>query len=97
MANTKRILAATAAAAATGAVAVAAKKIIDGTAIYSVRPDGEGWMVKSVGSKRASSRHETKKQAVHAAKRIAEAKRPSRLVIFTTDGDIQRWHDYDKT
>lgn len=96
MANAKRIIAATAAAAATGAVAVAAKKYIDGTSIYSVRPDGDGWMVKSVGHKRAASRHETKKEAVQAGKHLAENKRPSRLVIFTSDGDIQRWQDYEK-
>lgn len=91
---TKIIAGAAAAAAATGLAAVAAKKMSTPKVVYHVSADGDEWVVMAEGAKRATSRHDTKKEAVSAARDLAKARMPSRLIIHKQDGEIQRSHDY---
>lgn len=92
----KKVLGAAAGAAAATAVGIAAAKMKGRapTALY-VRPDDEGWIVGTDGAKRAASRHETKRQAVKAARELAASKAPSRLVIHRRDGSVQKEHGYE--
>lgn len=96
MENKTKIIAGVAAAAATtGLAALAAKKRAAPDVVYHVAADGDGWSIKGEGAKAAVSRHPTKKKAVSAARDIARAKAPSRLVIHREDGAIQRTHEYE--
>lgn len=96
MENKTKIIAGVAAAAATtGIAAFAAKKRTAAAVVYHVTPDGDGWSVQGEGAKGAVSRHPTKKEAVSAAREVAQASAPSRLVIHRQDGSIQRSHEYD--
>lgn len=96
MENKTKIIAGVAAAAATtGLAALAAKKRAAPAVVYHVTVDGDEWSVKGEGAKGAVSRHPTKRQAVSAARDIARAKAPSRLVIHKEDGAIQRTHEYE--
>ncbi len=98
MENKTKIIAGVAAAAATtGIAAFAAKKRTAAAVVYHVTPDGDGWSVKSEGAKGHLSRHATKKEAVSAAREVAHASAPSRLVIHKQDGTIQRTHEYEPT
>ncbi|MFW6039881.1 MAG: DUF2188 domain-containing protein [Gemmatimonadota bacterium] len=95
MANKTKIIAGVAAAAATTGFAVlAARKRAAPDVVYHVTADGDGWSVTSEGAKRALSRHPTKQQAVSAARDVAHANAPSRLVIHKQDGAVQRTHEY---
>lgn len=92
----KRIIAGVAAAAATTGLAVlAAKKRAAPAVVFHVTADGDGWTLKGEGGKQAVSRHPTKKQAVSAARDVAHANAPSRLVIHRQDGSVQRTHEYE--
>jgi hypothetical protein len=96
MANRKRIIAGVAAAAATtGLAALAAKRRTASGSVYHVVAEGDAWIVRAGGAKQAVSRHTTKKQAVGAARDIAHANAPSRLVIHKGDGAVQRTHEYE--
>ncbi len=96
MENKTKIIAGVAAAAATtGLAAFAAKKRTASAVVYHVTADADGWRVKGEGAKDAVSRHPTKKAAVSAARDLAHANVPSRLVIHTQDGAIQRTHEYE--
>lgn len=95
MAKTTRIIAGVAAAAATTGLAVlAAKRRAAPDVVYHVTADGDGWFVHVEGAKGAVSRHLTKNEAVSAARDVAHADAPSRLVIHKQDGAIQRTHEY---
>ena len=96
MADRKKIIAGVAAAAATtGLAAAAARKMLASKAtVYHVTADGDDWAVRREGGERAVSRHATKKEAVSAARDVAHANRPSRLVIHKQDGEVQRAHEY---
>lgn len=95
MVSGKKIIAGVAVAAATtGLAALASTKIKTHGVVYHVAADGEEWTVKAEGAKRAVSRHGTKKDAVGAARELANASRPSRLVIHKLDGEVQRTHEY---
>lgn len=95
MANKTKIIAGvTAAAATTGLAVLAAKRRSAPEAIYHVAAEDEGWIVKGEGARQAVSRHPTKKEAVDAARDVAHAGAPSRLVIHRQDGTIQRTHEY---
>lgn len=94
MAKTTKIIAGVAAAAATTGLVLAAKKKSAPDAVYHVAVDGDGWIVKGEGARHAVSRHATKKEAVNAARDVAHASAPSRLVIHKQDGAVQRTHEY---
>lgn len=53
-----------------------------------VVPHKDGWAVKGEGNTRATSVHNTQKQASDAARRIAQNQQ-SELVIHRTDGRIR--------
>ena len=53
-----------------------------------VVPRGDAWAVKGAGNKRATSFHDTQKQATDAARRIAE-NQGSELVVHRPDGRIR--------
>ena len=53
-----------------------------------VAPRGDAWAVKGAGNKRATSIHDTQKQATDAARRIAE-NQGSELVVHRPDGRIR--------
>lgn len=94
MSTTKKIIAGAAAAAATGIAAAAARRMMKPNVVYHVAADGDEWTLMAEGAKRASSRHATKKDAISAGRELANAKKPSRLVIHKSDGTVQRTHEY---
>ena len=53
-----------------------------------VVPRGDAWAVKGAGNKRATSIHDTQKQATDAARRIAE-NQGSELAVHRPDGRIR--------
>ena len=60
---------------------------------YHVVPHANGWAVKKEGGTRASSVHETKKEALSAGKNLAkEAK--TELVIHNSDGAISNSNSF---
>jgi hypothetical protein len=61
---------------------------------FRLEPDGEeGWVLKTDG-KQDESRFENKRAALREARRVAADAQPSRLVIYRTDGRVQRTHAY---
>lgn len=57
--------------------------------------DGEGWQVKKETNTRASSTHETKSDAVQAAKALAKKRTDGRVLVHKADGTVQRGYRYD--
>jgi len=53
-----------------------------------VEDDGR-WKVEVEGAKRASSTHATKKEALAAARELANGQKPSQLIVHTMDGKIE--------
>lgn len=53
-----------------------------------VVPHGDGWAVKGAGNTRATSIHDTQREAVDAGRAIAE-RQGSELVIHRPDGRIR--------
>jgi hypothetical protein len=93
-AKKKAIGAAGVAAAAVAGIAV--KRKLGGATVYTVRPTDDGWAVAADGSKRASSTHKTKREAVDAGRSLAKSKAPSQLIIHRVDGSVQDSHTYEK-
>ncbi len=58
-----------------------------------VVPHSDGWAVKGAGNQRATSIHNTQKQAIDAARDIAKNQH-SELVIHRTDGRIRDKDSY---
>lgn len=58
-------------------------------AVYRVVPDGERWAIKLEGSYTPLALHERKNDAAKAARDMAEADLPSRLVIVNGHGDVE--------
>jgi hypothetical protein len=89
---------AAAAAATAGAVLYKRKGGSNGDrAVFHVKPDGEGWVVKGDGAERASSTHGTKKDALAAGRELAHKRVPSQLVVHKSDGKVQETWSYDPT
>lgn len=63
-------------------------------AAYSVEPHPDGWAVRHAGVDRALSVHATKKEATVAARQVAKAHAPSRLVLHRADGTAGETVDY---
>lgn len=87
-------VAAGAAAAATAVGIAAVKKHNLKPTVFHVRPGEEGWTLGADGASSPSTRHETKRQAVNAARELAAGSAPSRLVIHRRDGSVQKEHSY---
>jgi hypothetical protein len=62
---------------------------------YHLLPDGEGWTVRREHSDENLIRHGTKTAALDAARGLAHAHMPSRLVVHRADGTIQTSYTYD--
>ena len=62
--------------------------------VYHLVPDGENWAVRREGIDADISVHTTKQAALKAARGVAQAHEPSRLVIHRSDGTIQSSHEY---
>jgi len=60
---------------------------------YHVVPQGEGWAVKREGSDRASSLHETQREAIQDGKRLAQTNK-TELVIHRPNGQIRDSDSY---
>lgn len=56
--------------------------------------EDEGWQVKKAGGDQATSRHETKDDAIQAAKQLAKKKDLGQIKIHKTDGTIQEERTY---
>lgn len=66
-------------------------------AVYHVAPkDDEGWKVELEGASRASSLHDTKDEALTAARELARGKVPAAVVVHRKDGTIQTQYSYDE-
>jgi poly(hydroxyalkanoate) granule-associated protein len=62
--------------------------------VYLVKALDEGWAVLREGEDRPLSVHETKVEAVDAARERAKAQEPSKLVIYRKDGSVQDTNTY---
>ncbi len=62
--------------------------------VYLVKALDEGWAVLREGEDRPLSVHETKVEAVDAARELAKAQEPSKLVIYRKDGSVQDTNTY---
>ena len=60
---------------------------------YHVVPDGKRWAVRGERSQRASSLHETQRDAIDAGKQLAQSHH-SELVIHRKDGTIRDSDSY---
>jgi uncharacterized protein YdaT len=58
-----------------------------------VVPHGDKWVIKGEGNRRATSVHETQKEAIEAAREIARKQR-SELFIHGQDGRIRERDSY---
>ncbi|HVS64467.1 MAG TPA: DUF2188 domain-containing protein [Thermoanaerobaculia bacterium] len=92
----KKVAAAAAAAAAGVAVAAAGVAVArrrrsrsKEETVFHVVPKDDRWEVRGEGAQRATSVHETKREAVAAARQLARDKEPSRLVVHRIDGSVQ--------
>lgn len=68
----------------------------DGVTVYHVTPHEQGWAVQREGAERATSVHETKKEAVRAARDEAKNHLPSRLIVHKQDRSVQETFTYDE-
>ena len=60
---------------------------------YHVVPNDDGWAVRREGSERASSRHDTKQQALDAGRGMAQNAKVE-LVIHGKNGQIQNSNSF---
>ena len=63
-------------------------------AVYHVAPHEQGWKVGIEGQDAPASVHPTKEAALDAAREIAKAAEPSRVVVHRMDGTIQNQFGY---
>jgi hypothetical protein len=65
-------------------------------ATFHVESDGNGsWLLREEGVDEPLQRHETKRDAVDAARKYARGHNPSVLEIHLEDGEVTRRHSYD--
>jgi hypothetical protein len=58
------------------------------TVVYHVIPRNDGWAVMREGNEKATSVHETKKEALSAAREITKAHLPSQLIVHKQDHSV---------
>jgi hypothetical protein len=56
----------------------------------------EGWVIRSEGSTRVSSLHNTQREAIETARELAQ-RNAITLVIHGRDGRIKSWDSYSRT
>jgi hypothetical protein len=76
------------------AASKAASTLKQGPMTFHLLPRNEEWVVRSEGSDENFSLHDTKESAMEAARGIARAHEPSRLVAHRADGTIQTSYTY---
>ncbi len=85
------------AAAAATAVGIAAVTMRNRKpTILHVRQKEDTWVVEAEGGKPAATHHDTKRDAVKAARDRATAGAPSQLIIHRRDGSVQKHHAYER-
>jgi hypothetical protein len=62
--------------------------------VYHLVPKDDEWVVRREGSDQDIGQHATKKAALTAARGVAQAHEPSRLVVHRSDGTIQTSYGY---
>lgn len=62
---------------------------------YHLVPKGDGWTIHIEGSQTDIRRFDTKTSALDAARDLANAHMPSRLIVHRADGTIQTSHSYE--
>lgn len=55
----------------------------------------DDWAVMKEGADRATSVHETKREAVERGRELAKGQAPSQLVVYKQDGEVQETLTYD--
>lgn len=65
------------------------------TTVYHIVPHEEGWAVKREGAERATSVHDTKKEALSAGRDAAKNRLPSRLIVHKQDRTVQETFAYE--
>lgn len=63
--------------------------------VFHVAPNDGGWVVTIEGEEGHASTHDTKKEAVSAARETARAHAPSELVVHKQDRSVQDRFSYD--
>ncbi len=97
--NKKNVAAAVGVAAAVvaGAVGVRAfrrKGNSKEESIFSLRQDGDSWILELEGASSPTATFETKQEGLDAARQLAHDSAPCELVIYRTDGSLQDRHSY---
>ena len=64
--------------------------------VYHVTPHEDGWAVQREGAERATSVHDTKKEAVTSGREEAKKTLPGQLIVHKQDGSIQETFSYDE-
>jgi len=62
--------------------------------IYRVVPDGVNWAVELDGVRQATSPR--RQEAIDAARRLAEANRPSEVLVYGFSGGVAERRIYDR-
>lgn len=72
-----------------------AKQAAQDVDVFHLLPKDEDWTVRLEGTEEDLSVHDTKDAALVAAREIAHARQPSRLVVHRSDGTIQTSYSYE--
>ena len=64
------------------------------TVVFHLVPEGENWAVRREGDEEDVSQHRTKAAALEAARGLAHAHEPSRIIVHRADGTIQTSYSY---
>jgi hypothetical protein len=80
----------------TGRVSTRLDKPVTGERkVYHVLWTEEQWKVEAEGATRATSLHNTKDEALAAARELAQAQTPSQIVVHRMDGSVQTQYTYE--
>jgi poly(hydroxyalkanoate) granule-associated protein len=63
--------------------------------VYHLVPKGEGWTIRREGKDNDISLHDRKASALEAARGIAHAHEPARVVVHRADGTVQTSYSYE--
>lgn len=94
VARTARKEAASAADRASEIASKAGRALHAESLIYHLLPFDKDWVVRLEGSDENLSQNDTKDSAIEAARGIARAHEPSRLVVHRGDGTVQTSYTY---
>jgi hypothetical protein len=65
--------------------------------VYHVVPNGDqGWRLKVEGAQRATSRHQTKEEAIQKGRALASKEPLGQVIIHKRDGTIEGEYTYGK-